>query len=65
MRKKLEEISAWRDLETYEVADGYDRKSKPHASPENFNTLLESHNNLISVVQMLCRKLKVNPMWEI
>jgi len=54
--KQPKELSSWDFSETIEVRDGYDTKSVPDITRNNLNTLIDEHNNLVKVVNLLCEK---------
>ncbi len=43
-------------LDAIQIPDGYDRKSVPALTRYNLQTLIDAHNNLVEVVNMLCDK---------
>jgi len=38
------------------VPDGYDLKSIPDLTRDNFQYLIDEHNNLVEVINMICDK---------
>ena len=54
--KQPKELSDWNFSDTIQIPDGYDLQSIPDNTRNNFITLIEHHNNLVEVVNMLCEK---------
>jgi len=54
--KKPEELTSWDFGDTIQVPDGYDLKTIPDLTRNNLQTLIDEHNNLVEVVNMLCDK---------
>ena len=54
--KKPEELTAWEFRDTIQIPDGYDMKSIPDLTRDNFQKLIEEHNNLVEVVNKLIDK---------
>ena len=57
--KQPKTLSYWDfpDIET--IPDGYDSFSIPKATSINMQTLVEEHNNLVDVVNSLCRIVSI------
>ena len=51
--KQPKELTAWDFRDTIDAADGYDTRSIPDLTRDNFQTLIDEHNNLVEVVNML------------
>jgi hypothetical protein len=54
--KQPKELTDWDFSDTIQVPDGYDMTSIPDLTRRNFQTLIDEHNNLVEVVNMLCEK---------
>ena len=54
--KQPKELTDWDFSDTIQVPDGYDMASIPDLTRDNFNRLVDEHNNLVEVVNMLCEK---------
>jgi hypothetical protein len=54
--KQPKELLAWDFGDTIQVPDGYDMTDIPDITRDNFNKLIDEHNNLVEVVNMLCDK---------
>jgi len=46
-------LDAWDFQDTEMIPDGYDMKSVPKATDDNFRKLLEEYNNLVEVVSKM------------
>lgn len=59
--KKPHRLYGWDFPDTVEIPDGYynDIKTVPELTRQNFEMLVEKHNYLIGVVNMLCEKLDI------
>lgn len=51
--KKPTELDGYGFPDRIQVPDGYDMKSIPDLTRENFNYLIDEYNNLVEVVNML------------
>ena len=49
-------LTDWEFPDTIRVPDGYDLKSIPDMTRDNFITLVREYNNLAGVIDMLCEK---------
>ena len=57
----LTEMNKWNDgLDTIEVPDGYHMKSVPDLTRANFQTLIERHNQMVALVNLMAEKLGVS-----
>jgi len=59
MIKKPEYLTDWNFSDTVTIPDGYNLNNVPDMTRDNFNTLIEEHNNLVTVVNLLCEKAGV------
>lgn len=57
--QKPKHLTDWDFPDTIQVRDGYDMTSIPDLTRENMNFLIEEHNNLVAVVNMLCERFNV------
>ena len=57
--KKPEELSGWDFPDRVQIPDGYDMKSIPDLTRDNFNKLVDEHNNLVEVINLLCEKTNI------
>ena len=46
-------LTYWDFPDTITIPDGYDRKTIPDLTRDNFNLLVNEHNNLVDVVNKL------------
>jgi len=53
---KPEELDSWDFPDTKRVPDGYNLKTVPECTNDNFLVLLREHNNLVAVVNELAEK---------
>ncbi len=53
---KPKRLSDWDFSDTVKELDGYDLKTIPDLTRDNFQVLIEEYNNLVAVVNMLCDK---------
>lgn len=51
--KRPRQISYFTDVETHQVPDGYDRKTRPDVSSNNIHYIIQEHNKLVEVVNKL------------
>ncbi len=51
--EKLKELSSYSFPDTLEVPDGYDLKTIPDITRDNFQLLIDEHNELVSAVNTL------------
>ena len=51
--KKPKELTSWDFGDTIQIPDGCYSKSIPDITRDNFQTLIDEHNNLVQVVNML------------
>ena len=58
--EKPKEIDGWNVSDRIQVPDGYDMKSIPDMTQKNFNFLIEQHNNLVEIINELCRLNNIN-----
>jgi hypothetical protein len=54
--KKPEELDGWNMPHSIQVPEGYDMTDIPDMTRENFNKLIDEHNNLVEIVNLLCDK---------
>ena len=57
--KKPEELSEWDFPDRVQIPDGYDMKRIPDLTRDNFNKLIDEHNNLVEVINLLCEKTNI------
>lgn len=62
--KKPEKLIGWDFPDRIQVPDGYDMTSIPDLTRDNFNKLIEEHNNLVEVVNKLMEALS-QPHYEL
>ena len=55
--KRPTELTDWDFPNTISVPDGYDITQEPDLTRANFNKLIEEHNNLVEVVNLLVDRL--------
>ena len=58
--KEPEELGWWNFSDTEMIPDGYDMKSIPKLTQDNFQTLIAEHNNLVEVVNAIREKLVID-----
>jgi hypothetical protein len=56
MMKEPKELNSWDFSDKDYIPDGYDMNTIPALTRDNFNILIEEHNNLVEVVNMICDK---------
>ena len=54
--RKPKELNDWDFSDTITEPDGYYQKNIPDISRNNFNKLLDEYNNLVKVVNLLCKR---------
>lgn len=55
--KQPKELDGWDFSDRIQVPDGpYDMTSIPDLTRNNFQKLIDEHNNLVNAVNMLCEK---------
>ena len=59
--RQPKELSDWDFIDTHMEPDGYDMKTVVEFTSRNFQQLIDEHNNLVEVVNMLCEKLGIIP----
>lgn len=52
--KKPKELDSWDFIDTIQVPDGYYMESIPDLTRDNFQTLIDEHNNLVECFNKLC-----------
>ena len=57
--EKPKTLSDWDFPDTEMVPDGYDMTTIPSMSGQNFRILIEEHNKLVEVVNMLCESRNI------
>lgn len=58
--KRPKQLTVWDFRDTIQVPVGYDMKSVPDMTRDNFNTLLEEHNNLVMAVNEIVECIGLN-----
>ena len=54
--EKPKEIDGWDMPDRIQIPDGYSMTSIPDLTRDNFNYLIDEHNKLVSIINMLCEK---------
>ena len=54
--KRPENVGPYDFMDTIQAPDGYDLKSIPDITRDNIQTLIDKHNELVEVINMLCDK---------
>ena len=52
--KRPIELGDWDFPDRIQVPDGYDMTSIPDLTRDNFNHLIEQHNNLVKIINAIC-----------
>ena len=57
--KQPKELNSWDFSDTIQVPDGYDMTDIPDITRNNFQKLIDEHNNLVEVVNLLLCKANI------
>jgi len=57
--KRPEELTQWDFIDTIQIACGYDMTTIPDITRDNFQKLIDEHNNLVAVVNLLADKFNI------
>jgi len=57
--KQPRELTAWDFSDTEMIPDGYDMTTIPKLTQDNFQLLIDKHNNLVEIINLLCEKLEI------
>lgn len=55
--RKPKELDGWDFTDSIQIPDGYDMTRIPDLTRDNFIQLIESHNNLVEVVNMILEEI--------